>query len=68
MNGKNPLMVETRKKEGLDSRLRMHFLLEFIDNNGVSPDAFHVGQLYAEDKTHEMMKILNQWRDDGSPQ
>ncbi len=64
----NPFMEELRKQTSLEDRLKEHFLFEFINNNPyASPEDYSVGQLYADDKTQNVLKILNQWEEDGSP-
>ena len=61
-------MVEIKKRETLQERLNNHYLNEFIQNNPfATAEDYSVGQLYADAKTQEMMKLLNQWEEDGSP-
>ena len=65
---KNPFMEEISKQMSLEDRLKEHYLFEFINNNPyATPEDYYIGQLYADDKSQTVMKIMNQWQEDGSP-
>jgi len=61
-------MEEYKKLITLEERLQMHFLFEFIDNNEETKSDYSIGQLYADTKTKEIMKIINEWKEDGEPE